>query len=181
MNNIVGILDMDGFRVNKTFYCRELGVINVNEDIGTSYHFDTGLDWSNLTVKEQKCCAYVCRHIIKLPFKAHRGSLPLSNLHGIVNDFYANIKKSEKSVLAYKGGHLEESMLKELNIPAINLESFACPKAVCLFGKLPWIETCEQHFGTEQHEHCPKVEVEAYAMWFRENKEKWTEIEQHKI
>ena len=86
------------------------------------------------------------------------------------------MKKSEKSVLAYKGGHLEESLLNELKIPAVNLESFACPKAQRLFGKLPWIETCGQHFGTDQHEHCPKVEVEAYAAWFRENKEKWVEI-----
>ena len=51
MNNIVGILDMDGFKVNKTFYCRELGLINVDEDTGTSYHFNTGLDWSDLSVK----------------------------------------------------------------------------------------------------------------------------------
>ena len=177
MNNIVGILDMDGFTVNKKFLCRELGVISTTEETATSYHFDIGIDWSDLSPKDKKTCAYVRRHIIKLPLTARRGSLPLSNLKAIVNDFYDSVKKTEKSVLAYKGGCVEKNMLNELKIPAVNLESFACPKAERLFGKLPWITTCGQHDGTDPHKHCPKTEVEAYAAWFKENKEKWKEIE----
>ena len=170
MNNIVGILDMDGFTVNKKFLCRELGIIKVGQETATSYHFDIGISWADLSPKDRKNCMYVGRHIHKLPLTACRGSLPLSNLNGIVNDFYNNVQETEKSVIAYKGGCLERNLLKELKIPAVNLESFGCPKAKFLFGKLTWIETCGQHIGTDPHKHCPKVEVEAFAAWLNENK-----------
>ena len=39
MNSVVGIIDMDGFTVNKKFHCRELGVIEVDKDEAKSYHF----------------------------------------------------------------------------------------------------------------------------------------------
>ena len=168
MNAIVGIIDMDGLTVNKTFYCRELGLLNIDEDIGTAYHFDTGLNWKDLTPKDQKSCAYVCRHIMKLPFTG-RQELPLSHLSTIVKDFYNNVKTSETCTLAYKGGHIEKDLLKELNIPALNLESFGCPKADHIFDKMIWLETCGKHFGIKPYRHCPKVEVEAYGLWLKEN------------
>ena len=54
MNNIVGIVDLDGFTLKRKFYCRELGIIEIDEDVGESYHFDIGIDWNELTNKEQK-------------------------------------------------------------------------------------------------------------------------------
>ena len=168
MNTIVGIIDMDGLTANKTFHCRELGLINVNEDTGISYHFNTGLKWTDLSLKDRKSCGYVCRHIMKLPFTA-RQELPLSHLPAIVKDFYNAMKTSETSSLAYKGGHFEKDMLRKLNIPALNLELFGCPKADHLFYKMIWLETCGKHFGINPYRHCPKAEVEAYRTWLKEN------------
>ena len=170
MNNIAGILDLDGFTVNKKFLCRELGIIKVGQETGSSYHFDIGIRWGDLSPKDRKACMYVGRYVHKLPLVARRGSLPLDNLNGIVNDFYNDVKTSEKSVIAYNGGCLERNLLKELNIPAVNLESFGCPKAEQLFDKLSWLETCGQHIGADPHKHCPKVEVEAFMLWLKENK-----------
>ena len=34
MNNIGGIIDMDGFTVNKTFYCKEIGLLNIHKEVG---------------------------------------------------------------------------------------------------------------------------------------------------
>ena len=31
LSDVVGILDMDGFVINKRFYCKELGVLKVGE------------------------------------------------------------------------------------------------------------------------------------------------------
>ena len=168
MNTIVGIIDMDGFTANKTFHCRELGLINVNEDTGISYHFNTGLNWSDLSLKDRKSCAYVCHHIVKLPFTA-RQELPLSNLPTIVKDFYADMKTSKTSTLAYKGGHFEKDILRNLNIPSLNLELFGCPKVDHLFDNLIWLETCGKHFDINPHRHCPKVEVEVYRTRLKEN------------
>ena len=170
MNNVVGIIDMDGFTVTRKFYCRELGMIKVDEDVAKSYLFDIGIRWVDLSPKDRKSCMFVEKHIHKLPFVASRGSFPLGDLNGIVKTFYNNIKQNENSTIGYKGGHFEQDLLKQLKIPAINLEDFGCPKAEFLFSKLAWLETCGQHVGTHAYLHCPKVEVEAFAAWFKEEK-----------
>ena len=109
---------------------------------------------------------YLTRYIHKLPFHdTCRESLPLSRLDDIVKDFYNDI--GQKTV-AYKGGNIERDLLKKLNIPGINLEVFGCPKAESLFNKLAWLETCGQHIGTDPYKHCPKVEVEAFGVWLKE-------------
>ena len=170
MNSVVGIIDMDGFTVNRKFRCRELGVIEVDKDEAKSYHFDIGIRWLDLDNKDRKSCMYVMKNMHKLPFAASRGSFPLSNLNGIVKDFYGNIRQDEESTIGYKGGHYERDLLKQLMIPAINLEDFGCPKAEFLFNKLTWLETCGQHIATHAYQHCPKVEVEAFAAWLKEEK-----------
>jgi hypothetical protein len=43
--DIVGILDMDGFRIGKKFFCKELGVIKVGDSEASSVFFDIGLHW----------------------------------------------------------------------------------------------------------------------------------------
>ena len=170
MNDIVEIIDLDGYTINKKFLCRELATIGVGQDTGTSYHFNIGVHWKDLTLKDRKSCMYVYQHVHKLPLNAHRGSLPLGNLDGIVKDFYTSVKEKEESTLAYKGGCLERNLLKKLNILACNLEWYGCPKAEQLFSKLPWLETCGKHIGTDPYKHCPKVEVEGFMLWLKEHK-----------
>ena len=84
--------------------------------------------------------------------------------------FYDNVKINDESTIAYKGGHIERDLLKELCIPAVNLEVYGCPKAEFLFDKLIWLETCPNHIATHAYQHCPKVEVEAFAAWLEETK-----------
>ena len=79
MNNIIAIIDLDGFTVNKQFLCRELGIIQVGQETGTSYRFDIGIRWADLSSKDRKACMYVSRYVHKLPLVARRGSLPLDN------------------------------------------------------------------------------------------------------
>ena len=172
MNNVVGIIDMDGFTVAKKFYCKELGVLKVGEDVGNSYLFDLGIHWQGLTSKDQKHCMFLTRNIHKLPFGISPGSnpFPLVNLNAIVKHFYDGVKQNEYSTIAYKGGHFERDLLKQLHIPSINLEDFGCPKAEFLFDRLVWLETCGHHIGTHAYQHCPKVEVEAFGNWLNEEK-----------
>ena len=138
MNTIGGIIDMDGFVVNRTFYCKEIGMLNLQEEVAVSYHFKMPFKWVDLSSKDRRSCAYLIEHIHKLPFHTTE-SLPLTCLDNIVRNFYRDV--GEK-VIAYKGGHIERDLLKKLNIPGINLEIFGCPKADHLFSKLAWLETC---------------------------------------
>ena len=73
MNNVVGIIDMDGFIIEKKFYCRELGMLNIKEDTGESFQFDMGIRWQDLSNKDKKTCMFLTKNIHKLPFTAPVG------------------------------------------------------------------------------------------------------------
>lgn len=168
MNRVVGIIDMDGFTVTKKFYCRELGAIELGKDTADSQHFDMGICWQDLSVKDMKQCNFLTDKIHKLPFNNPCGTntLPIGELKSVVQNFYQDIKRNDQSCIAYKGGHYERDLLKELAIPSVNLEKFGCPKASVLFDNMIWLETCGQHFGERAYEHCPRAEVLAFAQWF---------------
>ena len=106
-------------------------------------------------------------NIHKLPFGVPRGvsATELSALESTVRSFYDEVKRHVRSVLAYKGGHIEWDLLKKLDIPCVNLERFGCPKAEELMKHLIWLETCGNHMTADAYLHCAKVEVEAYAYW----------------
>ena len=169
MNRIVGIIDMDGFTIAKKFYCKELGVLKIGNDEGSSYHFNLGINWQDLSVKDRQQCKFVSEKIHKLRFEDPKG-IPLANLEGIVQEFYECTKRDTMSTIGYKGGHFERDLLRKLEIPSVNLEDFGCPKAVHLFDKLAWLETCGMHIGKDPYLHCPKVEVEAFGCWLKEKK-----------
>ena len=164
MNTIGGIIDMDGFEINKTFYCKEIGLLNMNGEVATSHHFNLPFTYHDLTEKDQKTCYYLFKHVHKLPFIT-QNSLPLHQLEPVVKNFH---EKIGQKVIAYKGGHFERDLLAQLGIPGINLELFGCPKAEQLFDRLIWLETCGQHVGKDPYRHCPKTEVEAFGAWLKE-------------
>ena len=71
--DVAGIIDMDGFMIRKTFYCKELGMIRIGEVAARSVFFDIGICWGDLTAKDKETCKYVMREIHKLPFGIPRG------------------------------------------------------------------------------------------------------------
>ena len=81
LSYIVAIVDMDGFTINKKFFCKELGFLKVGNAATQSCFFDIGLPWANLTTKDKKLCNYVKKHIHKLPSGVPPGvdALPLKS------------------------------------------------------------------------------------------------------
>ena len=138
---------MDGFQINKKFYCKELGMLRVGEDEASSFFFNIGLRWDSLSEQDRRTCRYVQKRIHRLPFGVPKGfqAYSITSLGTIVTDFYRRVQKSALSTIAYKGGHYEKDLLGNLGIPAVNLESFGCPKAEHLFDALVWLETCGHH------------------------------------
>ena len=169
MRDIVGVLDMDGFMIGKRFYCKELGILKVGDVAARSYYFYLGIRWVDLCAKDRKSCRYVMRNIHKLPFGVPYGvkASRITELGNIVGGFYHEVKQTERSVLAYKGGYYERDLLTRLDIPSIDLEKFGCPKAEILINELVWLETCRRHMVPNAYAHCAKVEVEAYAQWLK--------------
>ena len=167
VQDIAAIIDMDGFSVNGKFLCKELGFLSVGDATAQSFFFDTGLQWNDLTPKDRRACRYVQTHIHKLPFGVPVGvdALPLSSLPKIISQLYENVRQNSRSAIAYKGGIYERDLLARLNIPALDLQDYGCPKAEKLFDQLVWLETCGKHTENAAYQHCAKVEVEAFAMW----------------
>lgn len=163
---------MDGFQISKKFYCKELGMLRVGEDEAFSFFFDIGLPWHSLTKQDKRTCRYVQKRIHHLPFGVPKRvkACPITSLGTIVTDFYRCVQKSAISTIAYKGGHYEKDLLEDLDIPAVNLESFGCPKAEHLFDALAWLETCGHHTEPNAYQHCAKVEVEAFGHWLANQK-----------
>jgi hypothetical protein len=167
LTNIAAVIDMDGFFVNKSFFCKELGFLSVGDATAQSFFFDTGLQWNDPTPKDQRACRYVQKYIHKLPFGVPVGvdALPLSSLPKIISQLYRNVRQNSRSTIAYKGGIYERDLLARLNIPALDLQDYGCPKAEKLFDQLVWLETCGKHTENAAYQHCAKVEVEAFAIW----------------
>lgn len=134
MENVVGIIDMDGYQINKKFYCKELGALKIGELSASSFFFDIGVHWGNLAKEDRATCRWA-RNLHKLPFGVPRGikAIHIDNLDNIVINFYDSVRLGPFSTVAYKGGHFERDLLAKLNIPAVNLENFGCPKAASLF------------------------------------------------
>ena len=139
---------MDGFTINKKFYCKELGIPRVGNAAAQSYFFYLGVCWSDLSEKDRKACGYVIKYIHKLPFGVPQGvsAINLSAFESIVADVYREMKQDESLLMAYKGGHYESDLLANLDIRAVNLENFGCPKAEIIVNHLIWLET----YGTQR-------------------------------
>jgi hypothetical protein len=71
--NIVGILDLDGFFVQKTFFCRELGIIACEDTYGTSFDFNTTLSYGKLNEKDKINTQFLQKHIHGLSLSDENG------------------------------------------------------------------------------------------------------------
>ena len=73
LSEVVGVIDMDGFQINKRFYCKELGIIELGDVSARSFFFDIGVRWNELSREDKKTWQYTIRKIHKLPFGVPRG------------------------------------------------------------------------------------------------------------
>ncbi len=99
---------MDGFTVERTFYCKELALIKEDQTYATSILFDLGLNWNQLNEKDQKTARYLEKYIHKIRFNSP-STVPVSNLPQIVREYFSE----PNTLVAYKGGHYEKDLLHQ--------------------------------------------------------------------
>ena len=162
LHNVCLIVDLEGYFVEKKFYARELGWTTWRGESGAQ-HYRLPLEWKTLSPKDRLTAQYVFHCIHGLPFedrqdeKAH----PLEALKGDVLALYARAKTTERFIVGYKGGHIEKDLLKELDLPTINLEEYGCPKFEKL-NSMSMIKDCGHH---RFKKHCAMVESKAFWQW----------------
>lgn len=169
LQNICLLIDLDGFYIGKpsTFHAREIGYVSIIKQNANSFRFNLTEHFNNLTEADRKSINYCRKNIHGLSFRPlpwEKDTVPESELPAIVKAIYAANKTVDKTVIAYKGGDIEEKLLKALGIPSLNLEKYGCPR----FKHLPTPATKDCGFHDKINKvHCPKVECVAFYEWLK--------------
>ena len=167
LERICLIIDMEGFFLSK-FYVRELGYCNHLGGNG-SKHYSLPMNYVDLVPTQKRQADFVTRRIHGLPFTPTRfeNAQPQERLAQDVADIYQLNMTPEKTVIAYKGGHIEKDLLEEMELaPFVNLEDFGCPKVSDLMhagiGQEVW--DCGNHHGAGTA-HCAMAECQILRDW----------------
>ena len=168
-DNLCLILDLEGFFTRgKFFHARELGYYTWNQDHGR-HAFFIPFPYKALNDKDKDTFRYVCNKIHGLSYQPAQDEHPLHPmlLRSMVKKLYQKYKTDKKTVVGYKGGHVEKDLLQKLNIPSLNLETLGCPKYDVLrtqFDSL--LPSCGFHKDETLH-HCPVTECHAFWKWYQ--------------
>ena len=135
LDKICLIIDMERFFLPK-FYCRELGAPDYLGGYH-SYFYEMPMRYNDLLPTQLKQVMYVLRRIHGWPFTAsfHENAKPQDQLKDDMLNLHSIFKTPERSAVAYKGGHIERDLLKDLDIPSVNLEVHDCPKVIDLMHR----------------------------------------------
>ena len=116
--NVCLILDLEGYFVRKQFYARELGWCDWEGRFGV-LHYQQPYRWKTLNSVDRHTAIYVYHRIHGLPFEdpPEENARPLDNLKGDVLELYEQSRTPERFLVAYKGGHVEKNLLRELDLP----------------------------------------------------------------
>ena len=170
-DNLCLILDLEGFFINKRFHVRELGYVTWNGGHGR-HAFSIPIPYETLKDQDKRSVSFVCRKIHGLtyqPTRAEQVQNPLV-IGILVQQIYqesCKFSKGQRTVVGYKGGHVEKDLLEKLNIPSLNLEIMGCPKYDVLktqFNSL--LPSCGFHKDDSIH-HCPVQECHAFWKWYQ--------------
>ena len=163
------ILDLEGFFTHrKFFHVRELGYYTWNQENGR-HAFFIPIPHKALNDKDKSTFHFVCNKIHGLsyqPTQAEHAYHPML-LKSLVKKLYQKHKTNTRTVVGYKGGHVEKDLLEKLNIPSLNLETLGCPKYDVLktqFESL--VPSCGFHKDDKVH-HCPVTECHAFWKWYQ--------------
>ena len=167
--NVCLILDLEGYFVRKQFYARELGWCDWEGRFGV-LHYQQPYRWKTLSSVDRHTAIYVYHRVHGLPFEdpPEENARPLDNLKGDVLELYEQSRTPERFLVAYKGGHVERNLLRELDLPATNLEHAGCPKFERL--EIYPIQDCGQH---KTRGHCAMVECQAFWQWMKPDSDPW--------
>ena len=167
LNQVCLVIDMDGYRRGSDFIPRELGWCNHDNTDCDSIHYYPRWPYSFLSDRDQRTAHYIYQHIHGLNYYpgAWKDYPHFDDLKQDLVDLYNKNKTPERRTIAYKGGHVEKDLLKELKLPSFNLEEAGCPKLDHL-PRLRSMASCGQHIDPLNH-HCPKVECYHFVQWMR--------------
>ena len=168
-DNLCLIIDLEGFHIGNHFEERELGYYSWRGDRG-SFFFDVRTPYAKTSQRDRRTIHRVTRLITGLPYQATESEIPLHHpkaLRGIVKALYKEFRTEFRTVVGFKGGTLEKSVLLDCKLPYMNIEDWGCPKYDALRDDNADVDIgCGNHADPSIH-HCPQVECETFWNWTR--------------
>ena len=159
------LIDLEGFFIEKIFYCRELGWRSRTERGNVKYRIPHY--FHQLTPKDKVTTTYVTKRVHGLTFYDHPNeqAKPQACVQQDILQLYQRFKSPNQDLVAYKGGHIEKDILKRLNILTINLEHWGCPKFETLLKQgFQEVADCGHHHPSG---HLSTIECETFWHWLR--------------
>ena len=105
-----------------------LGTVNIGR-----HAFSIPIPYKTLNDKDKRTVDFVCRKIHGLTYQPCAPEMfqdprVLGPLVKDIHAMYVTCSEGKRTVVGYKGGHVEKDLLQKLNIPSLNLETLGCPK-----------------------------------------------------
>lgn len=118
MQQVCGVLDLDGFTIRKTFHAREAAFCSVDKSVHWNIRFTLTESFRNTaTYKELQSMDYVTKNVHGLSFLPEKceKTYPPESLKMFVNDCYKRCKCGVKTAIGYKGGVIEKNIYIKRN------------------------------------------------------------------
>ena len=136
--------------------------------------FFISVPYKNLSDKDKRTVNFVRRKIHGLtyqPLKAEHFQKPkvLGELIWDIYSMYKSCSNGERTVVGYKGGHVEKDLLTKLKIPCLNLKTLGCPKFDKLRHIIPkntLLSSCG-FYGDNNVHYFPVTESHAFWCWYK--------------
>ncbi|XP_076643770.1 uncharacterized protein LOC143354001 [Halictus rubicundus] len=167
MARITHIMDMDGFELSSGFLCKELAIIDVHDGSNVLAEFRLGKTINNLSADDRRTVEYTTNCVHGIPFTDFGfESYNQGDIKSVIRNF---VSDCSNPVVAYKGGHFELDILRQMRINSYNLENMECPTYDNLI-KNPKYRTfdkpCRLHCQTSLRTHCCLNEVKTFRLWY---------------
>ena len=127
-NSVCLVIDLEGFFVQKKFQVRELGYYSWDEHFDRHAFFQPAA-LKNLSHKDKKTVNFAKHNIHGLTYQPRyqERAYEYDEVDIVLLRLYSQFKTEKRTVVAYKGGHVEKDLLNKLNIPCLDLETWVAP------------------------------------------------------
>ena len=166
LDDVCLVIDMECFRVDGVYRCREFGYCSWRGDSGR-VAVTPAKPLSRLTDKEKQQANFLTREVHGLFYTVDKREDDVFSVIGYMQKLYAEFVTQDRRRVAFKGGHIERDLLTRLNIPYLDLETLGCPKYDQLRQhRKNGEETCGWHAIPNKH-HCAMAECVAFFDWYK--------------
>lgn len=113
----------------KIFQVSEMGYYSWNQQFG-HHAFFMPTPLKALSDKDQKTVHFAKHNIYGLTYQPHyrERAQDQKEVETVMLQLHHKYTTKERTMVGYKGGHVERHLLQKLNIPGVNLELYGCLK-----------------------------------------------------